>query len=100
MGNGTLLAEPVGLVTDVLLEAGLERARAYFEQRGLNPSVCYMDYLKRRDGSFSCHWMAAELQANAVLWEDPTYRNSRILLGIDPCGHGDAFVIEAFAELT
>lgn len=84
MGNGVLLAEPVGLMTDAMLEAGLKRAIDYFEKRGLNPSTCYKDYLERRECSFSCHWMAAELQANAVLWEDPTYRNSRILLGIDP----------------
>jgi len=33
---------------------------------------------------FRSHWMAAELQANTVLWSDPRYKDARIMLGIEP----------------
>lgn len=88
MSQGALSAEGLGSLPESLLEEGLQRATDYFIRRQLSPTDCYAAYLEEADRMFSSHWMAAELQANTVLWSDPRYKDARIMLGIEPLETG------------
>lgn len=84
MRQGTLWAERIGLIPESVMEEGLQRAADYFIRRSLNPVQCYEEYQHLEQRCFSCHWRAAELQANTVLWDKPEFEDTRILLTIVP----------------
>lgn len=83
ISNGVLSIEAMGEIADHQLQAGLVRAEEYFRSRNLDPKACYMAYLQDTHKAFSKNWMAAELQANSVLWADPNIRDVRLVLGIN-----------------
>jgi len=83
ISNGVLSIEAMGDIADHQLQAGLVRAVEYFRSRNLDPKACYMAYLQDAQKAYSKNWMAAELQANSVLWADPNIRDVRMILGIN-----------------
>lgn len=98
MCQGVLSAKGLGAVPESLVDAGLERAVDYFIRRQLNPTDCYAMYLEEADRVFSSHWMAAELQANTVLWSDPRYKDARIMLVIEALVPGNEWVADPEPE--
>ena len=70
----------IGDVPEYMEKAGLELARAYFEENHLNPFTCFEAILYENNPELEYHWYKAEKEANKILLSDSQYVNSGIYL--------------------